>query len=205
MGETASARVGQILTLQAPNGGEWQVDWDEDRLRLLTVRDRLATPGPAGWRWEAIQPGDAVITITSRPACATPPCPPNRAEFTYTVTIGAEAPLQAWERAVDGVVEHLGIGRVEQLGNRWVLTVYCDGTHSTYLDTTTLDLQAFGSRYVRARYRYEERENPDTQCVRAPCPPARERLVAVQQLTIVAATADDAAASARQCRRPGTF
>lgn len=86
-----AVRVGQTVGLQPPGPGEWQVDYDPDRLRLVTARERLQSPGETGWVWEATAIGEASIVITSRPQCAAPPCPPNASQFSFTLEIGPRA------------------------------------------------------------------------------------------------------------------
>jgi hypothetical protein len=108
----------------------------------------------------------------------------------------------SWERVVDDAFENKGIARLEQLGRRWALTVLCSGTHTTYLADTTVNPADFAKGYVQARYRYVERTVPDPKCVRAPCGPVIERLVALDKVTPVAATPEQAAEIARDCKAP---
>ena len=106
----------------------------------------------------------------------------------------------AWERATGESLENRGIARVERIGARWALTVHCSGTHTTYLDATSLDLERYARGFVHARYKYVDRTIPDPKCVLAPCANVTERLIALEQLTAVNATAEDAARSARECQ-----
>jgi predicted secreted protein len=74
-----AVRVGQ--TLKVPNPGnpaqEWQVSFSPYNLVALTPAEQMSAPGPSGWRFKAIQPGEAQITLTSVvPPCRTTPCPP---------------------------------------------------------------------------------------------------------------------------------
>ena len=85
-----SMTVGQTLGILPTAGGPgvtWQVDFDPDRFALLTPRDRLAAPGDHGWVWRAVAPGDAQVTLTSRPPCPRLPCESNPMQVTVTVTI----------------------------------------------------------------------------------------------------------------------
>jgi hypothetical protein len=110
-------------------------------------------------------------------------------------------PIAPWERMVRGAYENKGLAQVERLGNRWVLNVMCDGTHATYIDDTDIDLAAYSKGYVSARYRYVDRVK-DTKCFQAPCPPAHERRIALERVTIVTASPEQARETARDCRSP---
>jgi hypothetical protein len=75
---------------------------------------------------------------------------------------------------------------IDKVGGRYALTVRCDGVHRIYVHVpSTVDLQKFVGKSVRARYRYVEEHNPHTRCVRAPCPPATERVLDVIELVEV--------------------
>jgi hypothetical protein len=85
-----SMTVGQTLGIPSNMGGAgvtWQVDYDEDRLKLLTPRDQVSRPGTRGWVWRATAPGLVEINLTSRAPCPNPPCESNPARVTYTVEI----------------------------------------------------------------------------------------------------------------------
>jgi hypothetical protein len=105
----------------------------------------------------------------------------------------------AWEQVISMTLQNRGVAKVEKLGARWMLTIACDGVHSTYIDETTLDLDSFSKGYVTARYRYVT-HTVNVQCVRAPCPPMLERRVSLEQLENAVASAADERESARQCR-----
>lgn len=108
----------------------------------------------------------------------------------------------AWERLVDGAFENKGIARIERVGQRWALTILCAGPHTTYLDSSSIDLAAYEKGHVQARYRYVERSIPDPKCVAAPCAPILERLIALDKVTPVAATPEQASQIARDCTTP---
>jgi hypothetical protein len=113
---------------------------------------------------------------------------------------GSDQPVAAWEQLVRGAYENKGVAQVQQLGNRWVLNVICDGIHATYIaDETNIDLMTYSKGYVNARYHYVEHENTDIRCVQAPCPPARERQIAIDRLTVVEVTPEQANDKARKC------
>jgi hypothetical protein len=121
---------------------------------------------------------------------------------TRTQTPPAPSPAP-YERLADGAFENKGIARIERLGRRWVLSILCGGTHTTYLDDSTIDLAAHENAFVQARYRYVDRTIPDPQCVAAPCGPVTERRIALERVTRVDATPDQAAQIARTCQGPG--
>ena len=111
-----------------------------------------------------------------------------------------QAPLMTWERAVDGMFENKGVAEITQLNTRWTLSVRCAGTHVTYLDPTSIDLAGYRGAYVRARYRWVDREVEDPRCVRQPCANIRQRLIALDRLERLQLTADQARAVADQCK-----
>ena len=119
-------------------------------------------------------------------------------------TVGSQSttPPRAagWDRVVDGAFENKGIARVERLGRRWALTVLCSGTHTSYLADGTVDPAPYEKGYVQARYRYVERTVPDPKCVSAPCGPIIERLIALDKITPVTATPEQAAQISRDCK-----
>ena len=125
-------------------------------------------------------------------ACASAP----RADQ-QTPPPGAPAVMK-WERAVGSAFENRGIAKVEPLGTRWMLTVMCGGTHSTYLDDTTMDLARYAKGYVSARYTWVTRK-VSVQCPVAPCGQVNERRIAIDRLTVVSVTPEQAQAMAKEC------
>lgn len=109
------------------------------------------------------------------------------------------APVLGWERQAGSAFENRGVAKVERLGTRWVLTVMCDGTHSTYLDDTKIDLNNYAKGFVNARYTWVTRQ-VDVKCPVAPCPRVNERRIALEQLTPVTMTDDRARELARTCK-----
>lgn len=112
---------------------------------------------------------------------------------------GAGDPVAPWEQVVNGAYENKGVAQVERLADRWVLNVMCDGIHATYIDDTAIDLPLYGKGYVSARYHYVNRTSSDLRCVQAPCLPVEERRVALERLTIVTASPEQAQAMALKC------
>ncbi len=105
-----------------------------------------------------------------------------------------------WERVVRGRYENKGIARIEKIGDRWVLSVWCRGTHTTYLDDTAFDLTRYQELFVAVRYGYVDRSVPNPKCVRAPCPPVTERRILLDQITPVPITREQADERSQQCK-----
>ena len=124
----------------------------------------------------------------------------NAAPVATQAPDAATAPAAPWETVVRGAYENRGVAQVERLGARWVLNVMCDGTHTTYIDDSPIDLTVHTKGYVSARYQYVERTIADPRCVRAPCAPVRERRIALERVTSVTATPDEARQMARDCQ-----
>ena len=114
---------------------------------------------------------------------------------------GASANQPAeWERLTRGSYENRGVARIERLGERWILSVWCRGTHSTYLDGTTVDLNQYSDLFVTVQYSYVDREMTDPKCVRAPCPPLRERRISIERVTPLQITIEEARERGRECK-----
>lgn len=83
---TVTVSVGQTIGVP-PRGGEWQVDFDNERLELLTPAESLSSPGETGWVWRAKRAGTAEIVFTSRVRCVQPPCAPAAAQLSLSIVI----------------------------------------------------------------------------------------------------------------------
>lgn len=67
---------------------------------------------------------------------------------------------------------HAEVARIEQYGSKYVLTTYCRGTHSIYVQPTAeFDPRDYAGKYVRVAYEHIEVQEGDIKCVRAPCGP----------------------------------
>jgi hypothetical protein len=87
------------------------------------------------------------------------------------------------ERRLGGHYETRGLAIIDKLGDRYVLTVRCEGVHQIYVRVPpAMDLEPFLGKPVRARYTYADEDNPRTRCIRAPCPPATERVLDINGL-----------------------
>ncbi len=147
-------------------------------------------------------PRVAAIALTVAACAAAPPAavppPPAVPAQTAPPAIGAPTDLRSWELQVGEARENRGLAKVEKIGSRWMLTVLCSGTHSTYLDDTALDLDTYSKGYVSARYRWVTRM-VKVQCVKAPCDPQPELRLALERLTVVDATETRAQELTKNC------
>jgi hypothetical protein len=117
-----------------------------------------------------------VLAVGAGALVALPGCAPAASESSTATTL---LPRRC-EQWLDGVYETRAPATIEKLGNRYVLSVRCEGIRQVYVRVSpTLDLEPFVGKPVRARYRYVDEPNARTTCVRAPCPPATERVVDV--------------------------
>jgi hypothetical protein len=158
-------------------------------MKRANSRQRAGRVTPAA-DWNSTAALHLVISVLLSMSCAT-----------ATLSQASSAlPPAAWERIVDGAFENQGVARIERIGSQWALTVLCRGTHSTYLADTTFDLAGYENRFVQARYRYVDRTIPDPKCVKAPCPPVTERRIALDKVTPVDVTPEQAAQSVRECQ-----
>jgi hypothetical protein len=106
----------------------------------------------------------------------------------------------AWERRIGDVYENRGLARVERIGQLWMLTIFCNGTHSTYLEPSRIDPASYAKGYVAAQYRYVDRENRDPRCVQAPCSPITERRIVLERLERIDATAAQEKTATASCQ-----
>jgi hypothetical protein len=75
---------------------------------------------------------------------------------------------------------------LDRVGDRYVLTVRCEGVHRIYVrGASGVELEPFVGKVVRTRYRYVEQSNSRTRCVSAPCPPSTERLLEIAAIEVV--------------------
>src|SRR5262245_28138402 len=63
-GTVVNVKVGDIIIVPRPvTVDEWRVDFTSSLLELLNPETR-AHPGPDGWRFRAVAPGDAEVGLT---------------------------------------------------------------------------------------------------------------------------------------------
>jgi len=114
-------------------------------------------------------------------------------------SFGADAPAP-WERRTDGAYQNRGVARIEQIGGRYLLTIDCHGKHSTYIeDDNRFELSRFVGAPIRARYSYVDEPNPEVRCFRAPCPPAVERRVVLEDIQTVSQPQERSTNQAGDC------
>lgn len=100
------------------------------------------------------------------------------------------------ERRVGDLYETQGTAVIDKVGDRYVLTLHCDGIHQIYVRLpATMNLDRFVGKVVHARYTYTDDENPRARCIRAPCPPATERVLELHGL--------EEASESQLCKRGG--
>lgn len=89
-GQTVELRVGQTLAVRRPaDVPDWQVDFADDVLKALQTAEQTRSPGPDGWRFEAVKAGetDVVFTGKRRADPSRPSGPPNMPSFRLTVRV----------------------------------------------------------------------------------------------------------------------
>lgn len=122
--------------------------------------------------------------------------------ITAAVTIGAQRPseLLAWERQTPAGIEHLGIAKIERIGDRPALTVRCGVSHSVYLaEPLSPSAVETGSSYIRATYHYVSRPMANVRCPLPPCDTPTERLVVLDRVERLTATEAEADRLSREC------
>jgi hypothetical protein len=131
------------------------------------------------------------------------PCaqqPSSQAQGEPAVTTPVTPDPAAWERRVGDLYENRGLARVERIGQLWMLTILCNGAHSTYIEPSRIDPAPYAKGHVAAQYRYVDRENRDARCVPAPCSPIVERRIVLERLERIEATAAQAQAATASCQ-----
>lgn len=71
-GRTITLSVGQTVSLLPPSTSvDWQITYSATLFNVLTAPEKMRAPGPQGWLFRAIAPGESEITLTS----IVSPCP----------------------------------------------------------------------------------------------------------------------------------
>ena len=84
-GATVPLAIGDTVSIPRPAEiEEWQVAFDSPPLDLISPRTNTSTPGPNGWRFEAVAAGETQIRLTPVLAGDAPPLP-------YTVAVRVAA------------------------------------------------------------------------------------------------------------------
>src|SRR5262249_4367852 len=134
------------------------------------------------------EPSSSSMLTATRPARSSPP-EASRRDLDRALAARAggridAGPIRAHAALADGALprrcesgrgdeyETRGAATLAQLGDRFVLTVHCDGVHRIYArGAPGVPLDGFVGKPVRVRYHYVEEVNPRTRCVRAHVPP----------------------------------
>ena len=148
-------------------------------------------------------PSIGFTTIACLLALGGAPCaqrPDSLAQGEPAVATPVTPDPAAWERRVGDVYENRGLARVERIGQLWMLTILCNGAHSTYIEPSRIDPAPYAKGFVTAQYRYVDRENRDARCVQAPCSPITERRIVLERLERIEATAAQAQAATASCQ-----
>lgn len=120
---------------------------------------------------------------------------------TVGVTANAQRPadLLPWERQTPAGIEHLGIAKIERIGERPALTVRCGVSHSVYLAEPLLESALETGSYIRATYHYVSRPMVNVRCPLPPCDIPTERLVVLDRVERLTATDAEADRLSREC------
>ena len=97
-------------------------------------------------------------------------------------SVGGVLPSRC-EQRLDDLYDTRGRTTIDKLGDRYLLTVRCEGVHQIHVRVPpALNLAPFVGKSVRVRYWYVDEDNPRTSCVRTPCPPAIEHVLDITGL-----------------------
>lgn len=86
--QTTQLKVGQILKIKPPSlDMKWQIDYDPDLFKPITLPEDMQSPGSVGWQFKAVASGEGEIILVSIIECPNPPCPsiPARFQFNFQV------------------------------------------------------------------------------------------------------------------------
>lgn len=86
--QTISVSVGKVINLRGFAEGNWTLSYNATFLELLTAPEIVSQPGPDGWFFQALAPGETVILLESvPPPCPTEPCMPNIQRFEFPLQV----------------------------------------------------------------------------------------------------------------------
>lgn len=86
--QTTSAQVGDVINVRGFTEGNWTISYNATFLELLTTPEIVSHPGPDGWFFRTLAPGETVILLESvPPPCPTEPCMPNIQRFEFPVQV----------------------------------------------------------------------------------------------------------------------
>ncbi|MGB8644470.1 MAG: hypothetical protein WCF84_04485 [Anaerolineae bacterium] len=85
-----TVRVGQVIQIRITTTASWQVSYDPTYLVSLQPESQMQNPGPAGWFFRALAPGESDVTLTgiAPPCTGGVPCPPpNVPQLSFTIKV----------------------------------------------------------------------------------------------------------------------
>ena len=85
--QTISVQVGKVINVHGFSGS-WMVSYSPEFLELMTAPEFIHQPGPEGWYFRALAPGETVILLESiPPSCPSEPCMPNIQRFEFPIQV----------------------------------------------------------------------------------------------------------------------
>lgn len=84
-----NSKVGQILNITSYTNLEWSVSYSPEILKPITPFEKMNNPGPSGWYFQVISPGNTEIVIESiaQPCVKDAPCNPTTIGYKYPIHI----------------------------------------------------------------------------------------------------------------------
>jgi len=94
-----------------------------------------------------------------------------------------QPPTPTWEKQRDGGYEHYGVGTIENVGNRYLLSLDCQGIQRVYAKgNQDVQLDKYLRTFVRVRYVYTTVMNPHIRCLQPPCHPVPETIAVITHI-----------------------
>ncbi len=85
--QAISIQIGKVINVRGFSGS-WMVSYAPEILELITAPERVNDPGPEGWFFRTIAPGETVILLESvPPPCPSEPCMPNIQRFEFPIQV----------------------------------------------------------------------------------------------------------------------
>ncbi len=86
--QTTSVQVGNEINVRGFTEGNWTISYNTTFLELMTAPEIVNQPGPDGWFFRALTPGETVILLESvPPPCPSEPCMPNIQRFEFLIQV----------------------------------------------------------------------------------------------------------------------
>lgn len=120
----------------------------------------------------------AMLTVFWLISCAATPLlntPKN-----WDESIPLQPPAATREKQRDEWYEHNGVGTIENVGNRYLLSIDCPRIQRVYAKgSQDVQLDKYLRIPVRVRYVYTTVMNPNIRCIRPPCDPMPETIAVI--------------------------